>query len=285
MTDESEDPMFSSLTDQELARKHAALVSTARDRGIEVDENQTFADRQALVDACQGLHEQLAQAPAAESADADSSDAQEANAEPAAGAEAPAAEEQVPAEAQAPAEAQPESAAQPPTAPEPVPAGSGPGLKRLRANPRAEKTRQSVLADQSAAATRDAAKTGSGGRKGTAAKQGKSKMTDATTAAAGGKKKAAKGAKPAKAAKAPKKGKAAAKPAKKGGGGPRAKFDDGAKITVLATENPYRAGSGAHDRFELVRKSNGQTVGNYIKKGGKAAVLKRVIEKKQAKVA
>jgi hypothetical protein len=164
--------------------------------------------------------------------------------------------------------------------------GAGPGLRRLRSDSRAETTRQHVLADQQVA--RSAAAT----QRKTAMSEDTATDTATTTAAA--KKAPAKKApaKKAPAKKAPaKKAPAKKAPAKKAaaaagstGGGGRA-FADDAVITVVAAENPRREGTAPHDRFKVVMKHNGKTVGQFLKAGGETRALRRAVSEKLAKVA
>lgn len=57
-----------------------------------------------------------------------------------------------------------------------------------------------------------------------------------------------------------------------GGAGRRSNVNEKAKISLLVTENPKRAGSAAHDRFALYK--NGMTVGTFLEKGGSSADLR-----------
>jgi hypothetical protein len=142
-----------------------------------------------------------------------------------------------------------------------------PGLRRLRSSPTAENIRQRVLSDQKAA------------RRAATSKR-EINMTDADTATAPAPKKAR--AKKAAAKKAAPK-KAAAKTAKRAVGA--AKFDESAKITMLVSENPRREGTGAHERFKLLMRWGGKTVGGFLKAGGKRSTLNRAVAEKVAKVA
>ena len=59
-------------------------------------------------------------------------------------------------------------------------------------------------------------------------------------------------------------------------------FDDALKIKILAKENPRREGSDKHAQFELARKC--ATVGDYRKKHGDMAALKKCVDKGWIKV-
>ena len=76
----------------------------------------------------------------------------------------------------------------------------------------------------------------------------------------------------AEAAAARKAAAAAKKPAKKGGRrGPAGTYADTAKITVVVTENPKKAGTASHTRFAVYK--TGMTVAEFLKAGGKRADL------------
>lgn len=122
----------------------------------------------------------------------------------------------------------------------------------------------------------------------TARKAAPAKPAKAAKKAAGKAAKPAQKAAPAKPAKAAQKtvkgtgkgaqkaaGKAAPAKAAKGNGAKRGRsgaYDEGQKITVLAKENPKRAGSAAYKIFELLKKS--KTVGDFYAKGGASHNLK-----------
>lgn len=93
-------------------------------------------------------------------------------------------------------------------------------------------------------------------------------------------------AKTAKTAKKTATKKTAKKPAKKakGTGAPRSKYEGTAKITWIGKENPYREGSGRHERVELLRKSSGKTVETYLKNGGRGSTLSHSVGAKLVKV-
>jgi hypothetical protein len=146
-----------------------------------------------------------------------------------------------------------------------------PGLRRLRSHPEAETIRQATLADNADARTDVAHRM-----------EEERTMSETGTAPApaeGGKKKAAK-KKTAKKAAAPKK---AAKTAKAAGAGRAGAIPDDAKITVVAKENPRRKGTGQHDRFAILMKHHGKTVGDYMKKGERPT-LNLAVERGEVKV-
>jgi hypothetical protein len=72
----------------------------------------------------------------------------------------------------------------------------------------------------------------------------------------------------------------AKKPAKKAGakrGGPR--LDQEAKVLWTGKDNPFREGSGAHERTEIVRKASGQKVGTVVEKVGRSATLHTLMKR------
>lgn len=272
MTQDPNDPMFSSRTDHELAAAHSKLVERARAAGVQVEDHEGEWERQALIDACQKLHDQLGEQTAVQFDAPTSSEhslkLSDVNPKVAARVKAARANG------------------------EPLPEGSGPGLRRLRQSPHADATRQQVQADQEMARADASAKR----KRREAAAQQEKTMTDATQATASApkaRKAAAKGkgkaasakkaatAKPAKAAKKT----AAAKPAKKAAGAvPRgAKIADTATIKLKdASTNPRREGTTQYDRFEALRKAHGKTVGEFMKKGGDRNALNLAISRGEA---
>jgi len=65
---------------------------------------------------------------------------------------------------------------------------------------------------------------------------------------------------------------------------PRSKFDETAKISWTGKDNPFREGSGRHERTEKVRTASGQTVKTFLSKGGKSSTLGYCVKNKLAKV-
>jgi hypothetical protein len=53
----------------------------------------------------------------------------------------------------------------------------------------------------------------------------------------------------------------------------RTRAADDAVITWLDKVNPFRAGSGAHERTELLRKASGKTVAKFIEAGGRRSTV------------
>jgi hypothetical protein len=49
--------------------------------------------------------------------------------------------------------------------------------------------------------------------------------------------------------------------------------DDGAKIVWLGKENPFREGTGAHERTELCRRHNGKLISTFLQAGGRRSTL------------
>jgi pyruvate/2-oxoglutarate dehydrogenase complex dihydrolipoamide acyltransferase (E2) component len=69
---------------------------------------------------------------------------------------------------------------------------------------------------------------------------------------------------------APKKKAAAPKPAAKPAGKPAA---DDAVIAWQGKDNPFRPGSGRHERTERLRKHSGKTVAQFLAAGGKRGTI------------
>jgi hypothetical protein len=81
------------------------------------------------------------------------------------------------------------------------------------------------------------------------------------------------------------KAKAKAKASMKRAGGRRPKkFDGAAKITWLGGDNPARAGTERHTRFQRVIKHSGKTVEAFLKAGGIDGTLQRCVTAKLIKV-
>jgi hypothetical protein len=78
--------------------------------------------------------------------------------------------------------------------------------------------------------------------------------------------------------------KAKAKSAAKRAGGRRPKFDGAAKITWIGGDNPARAGTERHTRFQRVIRHSGKTVEAFLKAGGIDGTLQRCVTAKLAKV-
>lgn len=156
----------------------------------------------------------------------------------------------------------------------------------------AVKTKKPTAAEQKAAVKKIAAQKAAEKEAAAKKKQDEKDATAAKKAAAKGKAppKVVKAAKAAKAAAKPRKATPAkkvaklvrkpgttapaktaakgkgAKPAKKEKAGRTGRFTDDQKISILVKENPKREGTGAHEIFEMLRKS--KTVGEFYKKGG-----------------
>jgi hypothetical protein len=63
------------------------------------------------------------------------------------------------------------------------------------------------------------------------------------------------------------------------------RFSPTAKITVLAKENPRRAGSGQAARFDVLRKYSGKTVEAYLAaKGAHVTCLRFAVANGEARV-
>jgi hypothetical protein len=140
-----------------------------------------------------------------------------------------------------------------------------PGLDRLKASPKAEEIRQTVLADQKEALNeREEERTMTDTHTGDNSKTER-KAPPAKKAA---KKVATKKAAPAKKATAKK---VAVKTPRKGA------IDPAKKIVIVSKENPRREGSEKHRQFELARKS--KTVGDYQKAKGHMGSLKKCVSK------
>lgn len=274
-TTTTDDPMFSSRTDPELLTAYNDLVDRVRAAGMQVDEQREFADRQALIDACQKLHDALA-----------------GEKTPAVQFDAPtSSEHDVKLSDINPAVAAKVKEARAKRGNESVPEGSGPGLRRLRKDPRAATTRQQVLTDQKRARADAEAKAA-------AARTTQSEektMTDVGVAgnAGGGTRKGKKAAaKPAKkaakgAAAKPAKKAAAAKPAKKAAKGAatvgRSKFADTQKIRIVG-DIPGNENGAAYARRALLKKHNGKSVGTFKSAGGQSATLANAVRDGWAKV-
>jgi hypothetical protein len=137
-----------------------------------------------------------------------------------------------------------------------VPQGSGPGLRRLRNDPRAETIRQQTLADHAAALP--------------ALPKTETKMVQAATAEAGNKKAAAATTLPRGTVTA------------EDGGTVLMKND--MIIRWRTQKNPYNEEKDKekHAQFELGKAHDGKTVGEYRSKGGKRVRLATAVHRKQA---
>jgi hypothetical protein len=161
-----------------------------------------------------------------------------------------------------------------------VPEGAGPGLKRLRDSPNAETIRQQTLTEQHEASAEAEAAASQESSMNTAAQTTGNGVASPKRAAAPKKAKAKKAAAPKK-AKAAKKVKAAK--AAKTAGRPRATVDENQKILEVS-ENPKREGTGAHERFEALRKAKGKTIKTFLANGGNLTTLKNAVKAKKAKI-